>query len=190
MNRRERVSVSIPFFGIRFSAVLYITNAPSIQMIQQLLGRLALSYTSFMTCGFWPWSIAPPSPPPPPCYTTSFWNIIYYHNLHSSFKGSRVTGGGAVSYKKKVWNPCIFFQRNALMDIKISIIDICYAYTAPIPKTLMCFYWHPMPLGRAGSKCRTFFLRKKTRDFLPYNILILLPPVFRAEFGTLDPFPI
>ena len=38
MNRRERVSVSIPCFGIRFSAVLYITNAPSIQMIQQLLG--------------------------------------------------------------------------------------------------------------------------------------------------------
>ena len=38
MNLRERVSVSIPCFCIRFSAVLYITNAPSIQMIQQLLG--------------------------------------------------------------------------------------------------------------------------------------------------------
>ena len=38
MNRRERVSVSIPCFSIIFSAVLYITNAPSIQMIQQLLG--------------------------------------------------------------------------------------------------------------------------------------------------------
>ena len=38
MNRRERVSLSIPCFGIRFSAVLYITNAPSIQMIHQLLG--------------------------------------------------------------------------------------------------------------------------------------------------------
>ena len=38
MNQRERVSVSIPCFGIRLSAVLYITNAPSIQMIQQLLG--------------------------------------------------------------------------------------------------------------------------------------------------------
>ena len=45
MNWRERVSVSIPCYGIRFSAVLYNTNAPSIQMIQQ-------SYTSFMTCGF------------------------------------------------------------------------------------------------------------------------------------------
>ena len=39
MNWRERVSVSIPCFGIRFSAVLYITNAPSIQMIKQLLGN-------------------------------------------------------------------------------------------------------------------------------------------------------
>ena len=38
MNWRERVSVSIPCYGIRFSAVLYITNAPSIQIIQQLLG--------------------------------------------------------------------------------------------------------------------------------------------------------
>ena len=38
MNWRERVSVSILCYGIRFSAVLYITNAPSIQMIQQLLG--------------------------------------------------------------------------------------------------------------------------------------------------------
>ena len=40
MNRRERVSVSIPCCGIRFSTALYtsITNTPSIQMIQQLLG--------------------------------------------------------------------------------------------------------------------------------------------------------
>ena len=38
MNRRERVSVSIPCLGIRFSVVLYITNAFSIHMIQQLLG--------------------------------------------------------------------------------------------------------------------------------------------------------
>ena len=45
MNRRERESVSTPCFGIRFSAVLYITNAPSIQMIQQLqtVQRLMLS---------------------------------------------------------------------------------------------------------------------------------------------------
>ena len=38
MNRIERVSVSIPRYGIGFSAVLYVTNAPSIKIIQQLLG--------------------------------------------------------------------------------------------------------------------------------------------------------
>ena len=90
MNWRERVSVSIPCYGIRFSAVLYITNAPSILMIQQLLGspvvyqfydmRFFVCETSF--------------PPPPPCYTTSFWYTIYYHNLHLSFEGSCVTRGG------------------------------------------------------------------------------------------------
>ena len=42
----------------------------------------------------------------------------------------------------KNWNPYIFFQINALMDIKISIIDICYANTAPIPKTLMFSLLH------------------------------------------------
>ena len=32
-----------------------------------------------------------------------FWNMIYYHNLHLSFKGSCVSWeGGTVSYKKKV----------------------------------------------------------------------------------------
>ena len=96
MNWRERMSVSIPCYGIRFSAVLYITNAPSFQMIQQLLGspvvyqfydmRFFVCETSF-----------------PPCYTTSFWYIIYYHNLHLSFEGSCVTrGGGTASYKKKL----------------------------------------------------------------------------------------
>ena len=38
MNWRERVSVSIQCCGIRFCAILYITYAPSIQIIEQLLG--------------------------------------------------------------------------------------------------------------------------------------------------------
>ena len=50
MNWRERVSVSIPCFGIRFSAVLYITNAPSIQMIQQLLGSPVVYQFDDMQC--------------------------------------------------------------------------------------------------------------------------------------------
>ena len=100
---RERVSVSIPCYGIRFSAVLYITNAPSIQMIQQLLGspvvcqfydmRFFVCETSF--------------PPPPPCYTTSFWYIICYHNLHLSFEGSCVTRGEQHRIRKH-WNSYIF----------------------------------------------------------------------------------
>ena len=36
----------------------------------------------------------------------------------------------------------IVLQRNALVDIKISIIDICYANTAPIPKTMMVSLLH------------------------------------------------
>ena len=38
---------------------------------------------------------------------------------------------------RKNWNLYIFLQRNALIDIKISIIDICYTNMAPISKTLM-----------------------------------------------------
>ena len=92
MNWRERVSVSIPCFGIRFSAALYITNAPSIQMIQQLLGSPVVNQFYDMRFFFCPWSIVPP-----PCYTTSFWYIIYYHNVHLSFEGSCVTRGGGDS---------------------------------------------------------------------------------------------
>ena len=98
MNRRERVSVSIPCFRIIISAVLYITNAPSIQMIQELLGNPVV-YQFYDMRLF----ACEASFPPPPCYTTSFWYIIYYHNLHLSFEGSCVTrGGGTVSYKKKL----------------------------------------------------------------------------------------
>ena len=97
MNWRERVSVSITCFDIRFSAALYITNAPSIQMIQQLLCS-PVEY-QFYDMRFF---VREASFPPPPCYTTSFWYMIYYHNLHLSFEGSCVTRGGTVSYKKKL----------------------------------------------------------------------------------------
>ena len=75
----------------------------------------------------------------PPSYTTSFRYIIHYHVLHVPCNGSCVSraggGGGRIVWKKL--KSYIFFQRNALMDIKISIIDICYANTARIPTNLM-----------------------------------------------------
>ena len=38
---------------------------------------------------------------------------------------------------RKKWNLYIFVQQNALIDIKISIIDICYRNMTPKPKTIM-----------------------------------------------------
>ena len=61
MNWRERVSVSIPCYGIRFSAVLCITNAPCIQMIQQLLGSPVV-YQFYDMRFFCLWNIVPPPP--------------------------------------------------------------------------------------------------------------------------------
>ena len=94
MNWRERVSVSIPCFGIRISAALYITNAPSIQMIQQLLG-------SPVVYQFYDMRFFVREASPPPCYTTSFWYIIY-HDVHLSFEGSCVTRGEQFRIKKKL----------------------------------------------------------------------------------------
>ena len=103
MNWRERVSVSIPCFGIRFSAVLYITNTPSIQMIQQLLG-------SPVVYQFYDMLFFVSEASFPPCFTTSFWYIIYYHNLHLSFEGSCVTWGGGQYRIKKVEIPIYSFK--------------------------------------------------------------------------------
>ena len=97
MNWRERVSVSIPCFGIRFSAVLYITNAPSIQMIQQLLGSPVV-YQFYDMRFFCPWSIVPPV----------LHNFLLVHNLLPQCtlifwrKLCNMGGGGTVSYKKKL----------------------------------------------------------------------------------------
>ena len=90
MNQRKGLSVSILcFFCIKFSAVLHITYAPSIQMIQQLLGSPGVY--QFYDMRF----LVRESTPP--CYITSFWSIIHYHNLHLTFKGSCVTRGGEVN---------------------------------------------------------------------------------------------
>ena len=100
MNWRKRVSVSIPWFCIRFSAVLYITNAPSIQMIQQLLGSPVVY--QFYDIRFF---VREASFPP------VLHNFLLVHNLlpQSKFIFWRKLcntgeggGGRTVSYKKKL----------------------------------------------------------------------------------------
>ena len=48
-------------------------------------------------------------------------------------------GGGTASYKKKFKTIQSYKE---MVDIKISIINICYANTVPIPKTLMVSLLH------------------------------------------------
>ena len=128
MNWRERVSVSIPCYGITFSAVLYITNAPLYSVVYQFYDM------RFFVCET--------SSPPPVLH-----NFLLVHNLLPQstlifWRKLCNTGGGGQHRIRKNWNPYIFFQINALMDIKISIIDICYANTALNPKTLMFSLLH------------------------------------------------
>ena len=52
-------------------------------------------------------------------------------------EGSCVSQGGTASYKKK-WNLYIFVQQNALIDIKISTIDICLTKYSPKNPKLWC----------------------------------------------------
>ena len=95
MNWRERVSFSIPCFGIGFSAVLYITNAPSIQMIQQLLGSPVVY--QFYDMRFF---VCEASFPP------VLHNFLLVHNLLPQytliFWRKLCNTGGTVSYKKKM----------------------------------------------------------------------------------------
>ena len=87
MNRKEQVSVSIPCFAIRFRAVLYITNAPYIQMIQQLLGSPVVYQFYDM------WFLVREASSPPVLHN---FLLKHNHNLHLSFKGSFVTRGNNI----------------------------------------------------------------------------------------------
>ena len=60
---------------------------------------------------------------------TYIWKEVVYHR-------------GEQYCISKNWTLYIFLQRNALIDIKISIIDICYTNMTPISKTLMCYLLH------------------------------------------------
>ena len=110
MNWRERVSVSIQCSGIRFSAVLYISNAPSIQMIQQLLGSPVVY--QFYDMRFFVREASPPPTPPPVIHNflLSFWYIIYYHNavFQIEIDMPRTTGRNVVKcighFDRHPWN--------------------------------------------------------------------------------------
>ena len=79
---------------------------------------------------------------PPPHDTQLPYDILFITMFYTCLVREVVYHRGEQHRKRKKLNPYIFFQRNALMDIKISIIDICYANTAPIPKTLMISLLH------------------------------------------------
>ena len=110
MNWRERVSVSIPCFGIRFSAVLYISNAPSIQMIQQLLGSPVVY--QFYDMRFFVCEAS--SPPPPPVLH----NFLLVHNLLPQytliFWRKLCNTGGTISYKTKLKS--LYILSNKCLD--------------------------------------------------------------------------
>ena len=69
------------------------------------------------------------------------------------------------------------------MDIKISIIDICYANAAPIPKTLMVSLLHKWKTEwkcenwkmdqKAGEKCTPYRYRSLPDMFFFYVIRLL-----------------
>ena len=74
-------------------------------------------------------------------YTTSFWNIICYDILHLYFKGSCVSQGGTVSYKKKIKS--LYIIKKKCPD-RHNNLDYWYFYTniVQIPKTLMLSLLH------------------------------------------------
>ena len=103
-NELERASERLhQCFGIRFSAVLYITNAPSIQMIQHLLGSPVVY--QFYDMRFF---VREASFPP------VLHNFLLVHNLLPQstliFWRKLCNTGGTVSYKKKVEIPIYSFK--------------------------------------------------------------------------------
>ena len=66
----------------------------------------------------------------------------------------------------KNWNLYIFLQRNVLIDIKISIIDMCYTNMAPISKTLMFYLLHEWKIQQ---KCESWKIYHHAGDSCPPN---------------------
>ena len=78
----------------------------------------------------------------PPCDTQLPSETLFVTTIYTYILKEVVYHRGEQYRISKNWNLYIFLQRNALIDIKISIIDICYTNVAPISKTLMFYLLH------------------------------------------------
>ena len=80
---------------------------------------------------------------PPPRDTQLPFDMVFITMFYTCLVTEVVYRGGGGGHRiRKSLQLYIVLQRNALVDIKISTIDICYANTAPIPKTLMVSLLH------------------------------------------------
>ena len=78
---------------------------------------------------------------PPVIHNFRYKASVEHDNEYHIKRKLCITGGEQHRIRKSL-KPYIVLQRNALVDIKISTIDICYTNTAPIPKTLMVSLLH------------------------------------------------
>ena len=78
----------------------------------------------------------------PPCDTQLPSDTLFVTTIYTHILKEIVYHRGEQYRIRKSIKLFIVLQRNALVDIKISIIDICFANTAPIPKTLMVSLLH------------------------------------------------
>ena len=97
--------------------------------------------------------------------TNMRYNNSCYHILHLHFKGSCVSQGEQYRIRQN-WNLYIFLQRKALIDIKISIINICFTNMTPTPKTLMFSLLHERKIQ---WKCESRKIYQHAGDSCPPN---------------------
>ena len=94
-------------------------------------------------------------------------------------KGSCVSRGGGGQHRiRKNWNSYIFFQRNVLIDIRISIIDICYSNTDPIPLMVWWFLYFINEKLNNNSKV------EKLTKILGRNVRLIVRSLFKYNGNT------
>ena len=97
-----------------------------------------------------------------------------------------ITGGGGGQYRiRKKWNLYIFLQRNALIDIKISINYICYTNMARYPN-LKCFLYFMNEKINKNAKVEKFTIMLAIAvRLMNVRPIRLLPLVFFTIFHGL-----